>query len=102
MSDDSSANESNDEDDGGGGKVHAHPAEFPSAQPEIRRFENHDKLKYAQGYDSDREMMYYDEIAIDDDPDKISEDVIEPDTASETTTSATTTSDMTTVAVVQV
>ena len=46
--------------------------------------------------------MYYDEIALDDDPDDIREDFIEPGTASATTTSATTTSGMTTVAVVQI
>ena len=41
--------------------------------------------------------MYYDEIALDADPENISEDVIEPGTASATTTSSTTTLDMTTV-----
>ena len=50
--------------------------------------------------------MYYDEIALADDPGDINEDVIDPGTASATTTSATTTlatttSDMTAVAVVQ-
>ena len=90
---DDTFNESSNEDDGGGGKVRARPAEFPSAQPEIRRFANHDELKYDEGYDSDGEMMYYDEIALDDDPDDISEDVIEPITVSATTTTlATTTS----------
>ena len=93
---DDTSNESSNEDDGGGGKVRARTAEFPSAQPEIRRFANHDELKYGEGYDSDGEMMYYDEIALDDDPDDIIEDVIEPITVSATTTSATTTSAATT------
>ena len=99
-------NESNYGDDGGGGKVRARSAEFPSAHPEIRRFAIHNELNYDQGYDSDEEMMYYDEIAIDDDTDNISEDVIEPGkvsamTTSTTTTLATTTSEMTIVAFVQ-
>ena len=106
MPSDSSAIDINDGDDGGGVKVHARPAEFPFAQPEIRRFANHDELKYDQGYDSDGEMMYYNELALDDDTDDISEDFIKPVTASgkttsATTTLATTTSDRTIVAVVQ-
>ena len=84
-------NESNYGDDGGGGKVRARSAEFPSAHPEIRRFAIHNELNYDQGYDSDEEMMYYDEIALADDPGDINEDVIDPGTASATTTSATTT-----------
>ena len=49
ISADGSANDSNDGYYGGGGKVRARSSEFPSAQPEIRRFGNHDKLKYYQG-----------------------------------------------------
>ena len=90
----------------GGGKVRARPTEFPSAYTEIRFFANYDELKYDQGYDSDMEMMYNDEIALDDNPGNIREDVIETGTASTTTTLATTTlatttSEMTKFAAVQ-
>ena len=46
--------------------------------------------------------MYYDEIVLGDDPDDISEDVIEPGMASETPTSATTTLATTTSAMTKV
>ena len=59
-------------------------------------------MKYGQGYDLDREMIYYDEIALDDDPNGISEYVIEPGMASATYPLATTTYDMNTVAVVKI
>ena len=64
-------------------------------------FVNNDKVKYNQGYDSDGETRYYNEISLDDDPNEISKDVIDPGMESAMTTLATTTSDMTTVAVVQ-
>ena len=104
---DSTANDINGEENRGGGKVCACPDEFSFAHPEIRRFGNNDELKYNWGYDSNGEMMYYEKIALDDDPDNISKDFIEPGTSSSTTTSsmttlATTTSATTTVASVQI